>query len=186
MKAFGLRSVVLWLVFQAGCVAPGAAQSLAEAARKEAERRKALQLQGITAKVITSQDLRLEESAGRLTVSEGTPHRSAPDARPPAATPENLRRFQTELLRLDREIRESEEQLDLTRDRAERERWAPPAPGRVGRSRGSGPSYEQLRSKALELEKKLRRLRDERLEVYRRGRRAGFHPGELEGRGILP
>jgi hypothetical protein len=37
-----------------------------------------------------------------------------------------------------------------------------------------------------ELESKLKRIRRERQEIYEEGRKAGFLPGELDGRGLIP
>jgi len=37
----------------------------------------------------------------------------------------------------------------------------------------------------MELEAKLKRLKQERLEAYETGRKAGYLPGELDGKGII-
>jgi uncharacterized protein (UPF0335 family) len=43
-----------------------------------------------------------------------------------------------------------------------------------------------LREEIEDLELKLKRLQQERSEVYAEGKKAGFLPGELSGKGIIP
>lgn len=163
-------------------------QTLAEAARKEAERRRVLRQEGVAAKVITSVDFQLDGSQGRLATSSVSPARVVA-AKSEAATAGRLKAassYRTQLDRLDREISRGEDQLKLLKERAAREKWAPPKVGRLGRTQSPSSSLDQLQWKIRELEMKLRELRAERLEVYGRGRREGFLPGELEGRGVMP
>jgi DNA repair exonuclease SbcCD ATPase subunit len=87
---------------------------------------------------------------------------------------------------LEREIRQAEEKLAEMRARVARERWAPPKVGRLSRNARSRVSEERLRSQIRSLETRLNYLRQERSETYAAGRRAGFLPGELDGKGILP
>jgi hypothetical protein len=162
-------------------------QSLAELARKEAERRRALKEQGIWGKVIESGDLSLGGNSGWITTSDATSSPSALTSGSQAG--KNAARagsYRTRLQSLDRQIRQNEEQLRLLKARMAAERWAPPKVGRITRNQRTGSSFEDLRWKALQLEAKLKQLRTERLEVYEQGRKAGFLPGELEGKRITP
>jgi len=165
----------------------GASQSLADLARKEAERRKALQEQGVVGRVVAPDDLPGRTGSGRMTVSDsGT---SARAAQSDAGSPSNRGKadaYRTRLQNLDRQIREDQEQLRLLEQRMAAERWAPPRAGRIARNQKSGSAYEDLRWKAEQLQARLSRLREERRRVYEEGRKAGFLPGELEGRRITP
>ena len=163
----------------------GISQSLAELARKEAERRKVLADAGIIAKVIEGNMLERNLAEGTVVLTEGAAKQAPP--RPPASkSAGGVASYRSRLQTLDTQIRRTDEQLRLLRRRMVEDRWAPPKPGRVGRSSQSGSSQEELKWKVRELENKLRQLKDERLEVYERGRKAGFLPGELEGKGITP
>lgn len=169
-----------------GFVSDGS-QSLAELARKEAERRRALKEQGISGKVIESGDHALDGNSGRITTSDSTLSPSAPTSGARAGkNADRAGSYRTRLQGLDRRIRQDEEQLRLVKARMAAERWAPPKPGRITRSQTTGSSYEDLRWKALQLEARLKQLRAERREVYEQGRKAGFLPGELEGKRITP
>ena len=44
----------------------------------------------------------------------------------------------------------------------------------------------RLREQIEELEIKLKYMREERRENYEMGRKAGYLPGDLEGKGIVP
>jgi hypothetical protein len=162
------------------------AQSLAEAAQKEAERRKALKQQGIEGKVISSESL--EENSGaavstsKIPKSPGKPAagRSSADGRRSAAP------YRSALLKLDQTIRQCEDRLAALRVRYEEEKYTLPRSGRnVGRNTANG-SRERLRRQIEEAQVRLRRLQQDRLETYDAGRKAGFMPGELDGRGIVP
>ena len=161
------------------------AQSLAELARKEAERRKALQDQGVTAKVIEQSKVPTDAGSGRVTLSSPPAVRSGA-APGKAESPAGLASYRSKLQNLGGEISKAEAQVRLIKARLAEERWAPPKAGRIGSRQNAGSSPEQLKWKVRELEARLQQLRDQRLEVYLRGRKAGFLPGELEGKGITP
>jgi hypothetical protein len=176
--------LVFFLVGDAA--ASGAPQSLAEAARREAERRQKLDQEGVREKKIEAADTaRLAPGGAISTFSPG----SAPVAAnlPPAKSEPraSLRSFQTRLQKLDRDIQQAEGQLKQLRARADAERWAPVRT--LKGSKGLDPSLiqEQLRRQIAELEGKLARLRLERGDTFFAGRKAGFLPGELENRGII-
>jgi hypothetical protein len=163
-----------------------AAQSLADLARAEAERRKQIERQGIPAKRI--------ESFGRLPeVSRGAVSTSNPAFRPAAAAGAAakteprpaLRTFQSRLQKLDGEIAKAEDRIKLLRAKADAARWAPMKITKGSQGGASASNQDQLHWQILELEGKIAALRRERSDVFQAGRRAGYLPGELEGRGIL-
>lgn len=162
------------------------AQSLAEAARREAERRKSLVQQGIEGKVIGEETLPPQPTANRAASS--IPERARPGAgkepltgrRTPAGP------YRSVLRRIDNEIRRCEERLAVLRRRHEAEKFALPRSGRSANSRAAGSSRERIFWQIQDTESKLKRLRQERLEAYDAGRKAGFLPGELDGHGIVP
>jgi hypothetical protein len=161
-------------------------QSLADVARKEAERRRSIDEQGIPVKRIEFTGQAQGASAGTISVSSLEKGSVSPNAS--AAKPEpraSLRSFQTRLQKLDRDIVQAEERLKLLRARAEAERWAPIKTAKGSRGSGSSPAQDQLHWQILELEGKLTGLRRDRSDTFQAGRKAGYLPGELEGRGII-
>ncbi len=157
-------------------------QSLVDVAREEAERRRQLDQQGIKGKVIEGNGIPAAPG-GNVTTSTGTiyvPEKSS--ARSDSSkSPSSLRKYQTALKKLDREIQKTEDRLASKQARLQAEKWAPV---KLGRSSGSkaGNSQSQLQNQIEELELKLKQLRDERFDVWESGKKAGFLPGELEGR----
>ncbi len=161
-------------------------QSLAELARKEAERRQKIDEQGIRVKRIDSADLQPLAPGGTISVS-------SPEFRPAslntpvakAETRPTLRSFQTRLQKLDRDIGQDDEKLKLLRARADAERWAGTKTSKGSRGSGSGAAQDPLRWQILELEARLAGLCRDRSDTFQAGRKAGYLPGELEGRGIV-
>jgi hypothetical protein len=162
-------------------------QSLADVAREEAERRKGLEQQGIEAKVIEGDITRLAPNGNLSTSTLPSP---APKKTKPSSdsgkSPSSIRSFRSALQKLDRTIRQDQERLDSRRARLQAEKWALPKVGPVSRGGGSADSQARLQVEIGELESKLKRMRRERSEIYEEGRRAGFLPGELDGKGIIP
>jgi hypothetical protein len=162
-------------------------QSLVDIAREEAERRKLLEQQGIEGKVIIGNGVSLAPN-GNVTTSTGlptVPEKASVQSDAPKSQA-SVGRYQTALKKLDREIRQTEERLASRRARFQAERWAPIQLGRSsGRSQAKN-SQNKLQAEIEELQIKLKRLQEERFEVYESGKKAGFLPGELEGRGIIP
>jgi hypothetical protein len=160
-------------------------QSLAEAARREAERRKELERQGVEGKVVLSEAARVAPGCNRggsapaLVTREGS-------SRVRSSKGPSLQALRTTLQNLDREIKYGEERLALLRVRIESEKWQLPKVGKISRRSNNTSAQERLRLQMQELEAKLRLWRRERLEAYERGRKAGFLPGELDGKGIVP
>ena len=160
-----------------------AAQSLAEAAQREAERRKLLEEQGVEEKVI-QQDTVLSASEGNVTTSK----MPAVSEAPPAAFHRkgSVQVFRKKLQKYDRDIQQAENRIESLRRRAHSERWALPKTGRITKPSSSSDMQENLKTQIEELENKLKLLREERAETYEEGKKAGFLPGELEGKGIIP
>jgi hypothetical protein len=160
-------------------------QSLADVAREEAERRRLLDQQGIEAKVIeggVAQD-------GNLTVSIGSARAEHKGTSKKSANPEDrgsVRSFRNAIQKLDRTIRQSEDRLEAWRARLRSERWAIPKSGKITGRSSPDKSQSRLEEEIEELEIKLRQLRQERSEIYESGKKAGFLPGELSGKGIVP
>jgi len=159
-------------------------QSLADVARQEAQRRKQLQEQGVEGKVITGNIIDTA-SKGSLTTFE--PHASIKSDSQSAPELERDhqagRKFAAQLQKLAGEIREAEEKLNNLRQRAMQQRWAVLGSRKVS---GNTDVVTRLEAEISELEKKLKKLRQQRLKVYEAGRKSGYLPGELEGKGIVP
>jgi hypothetical protein len=165
-------------------VALGVAQSLSEAAQKEAERRKNLAQNGIEAKVIEEDDI--SDAAMQANVSTFSPVFSSKPASREPASKAKVQPYRNALQKYDREIRQSEEKLKSLRAKLNAERWALPKVGKISRNSDSSASEEKLKAQIQDLELKLAQLRRERLETYDAGRKAGFLPGELDGKGVMP
>ena len=177
--------ILLALLPASIAVAAADLQSLAEVARKEAERRQKLDQQGIQEKRIECRDPSDLAPGGAISTSSGSPALKGTNVPAQKAEPRaTLRSFQTRLQKLDRDVQQAEERLKLLRARAEADRWAVNKTGKGSKGSGSS-SAEQMRWQILELETKLAQLRRERGDVFQAGRKAGYLPGELEGRGIM-
>jgi hypothetical protein len=152
------------------------AQSLADAARKEAERRKALEEQGIPSRTI---------------IQEGSPQPSTAARIPPKASTTGEKRlpathYRTALEKLQRDISQTRERLDAARKRLEVEKSLPFRLGRNSNRTGASLNQQKLQVQLQELESRLSRLQEERRKTYDEGRKAGYLPGELDGKGITP
>lgn len=181
----------LWAAFLAVFVLSGSQvigmQSLADVAREEAERRRLLEQQGIEGKVIDGDAKRLAPD-GNLSIS--TAPESAPKNLPKQSVSRksepSLRVFRAKLEALDRAIQKGEERAQFLQARLNAERWAPPKVGRISRRVNTADLQSRLQQQLEELQIKLKHLRQERAETYDAGKKAGFLPGELEGKGIVP
>jgi chromosome segregation ATPase len=160
-------------------------QSLADVAREEAARRKLIDQQGVEAKVIESGAIpngNLTESAVPAAPKENTvTKKSASLQKGPS-----VRSFRTAIQKLDRAIHESEGRLQLLREKIEAERRAGSKLGKRSQISSPEKAQEKLRAQMESLEMKLRQLRQDRSDIYQAGRKAGFLPGELDGKGIIP
>src|SRR5512143_449713 len=106
MRRFLVRTFLMLL-----CGREVLAQTLAEAARKEAERRKVLELQGIEGKVISRESLAGNSGATVSTSKLPRDTRRAGPARSPVENRRNVTSFRSALLRLDQNIRQYEDRL---------------------------------------------------------------------------
>jgi predicted RNase H-like nuclease (RuvC/YqgF family) len=162
------------------------AQSLAEVARQEAERRRSLDQQGVEAKVI---DTVAPDSGGNLAVSSGVPASVLRNTTKESASSKgkpSVEGVRAALQKLDRNIQQTEERLESRRVRLQSERWKNPKTLRASSIGDAEKSQTRLKQEIEDLQRKLEQLQKERGEVYDRGRKAGFLPGEMTGRGIIP
>ncbi len=159
-------------------------QSLAEAAQKEGERRKELDLQGVEEKVISNDDVQ-NAQGGSLTLSSPV-YRSRSPEPVPAKGRKSPQAFSNAIKKLDREIRQGEDRLTELRSRLQAERWEIVKSGKSSGRTSGNSKQERTTAEIQVLEAKLKRLREERQATYDAGRKAGFQPGELEGRGLVP
>ena len=161
-------------------------QSLADVARQEEERRKALDRQGIEAKVIESVP---QDSTGNLAISSGVtspgPQRTSKGSAS-AKGKGSVDGIRTALLKLDRSIRQAQDRLESLRARLQSERWMIPKTGRISSRSDTEKTQSKLKQEIEELQRKLEQLQQERAELYDRGKKSGFLPGELTGKGIIP
>ena len=162
------------------------AQSLADVSRREAERRKSLDQQGIEAKVIDSVP---KNSGGNLAVSSGlssaTP-KSASTGSTSSKGKTSVSGYRSALQKLDRSIQQTRDRLESRKAQLQAERWAIPKVGRVSAANDPDKNQNRLKQEIEELQRKLEELQRERAELYDRGKKAGFLPGELTGKGIVP
>ena len=179
-------ATILFCLFAGPEIFPGE-QSLADAARSEAARREKIRQLGIEETVIEGNG-GCYSGEGNVTLSDpprtAEPERKSTDS--PSKDRGSLSRIRSQLQKLDRSIRQEETRLEKLQDR-------------IGELRSDSfrisslskiPANEESKRKTLEqiedLEDKLRVLKRERAEIYDNGRRQGFLPGELQGRGIIP
>jgi hypothetical protein len=159
------------------------AQSLADVAREEAARRKALEQQGIEAKVL---DTIPQSNGGNLTVSDSPPSLRN-NKEPPASRGKfSVDKIRGELQRLDRNIRQAQERVEQLQHRLQAERWVIPRTGRVSGNRDTEKNQNKTRLEIESLQRRMEQWQGERHALYDRGRKAGFLPGELTGKGITP
>lgn len=162
-------------------------QSLVDVARDEAERRKRLEEQGIEARVIDGNAAGLPRQGNITTSTEPDAAVKIPSTRSDLLKDQgSVRSYRSALQKLDRAIQQNEAQQASKRARMQAEKWANLKSGKA--SKGTGGENPQIRLQAEidALQIKLKQLRDERFEVYEAGKKAGFLPGELEGKGIIP
>jgi chromosome segregation ATPase len=151
-------------------------QSLADLARKEAERRKQLDQQGVPAKVITQTETSKLAPEGAISVSSIPRTTVSSSGSDKPGKKRSLEKYREELNRLDREIRAGEEHLVSARKKLETEKK------RMQLTSAKLRLQEQIQ----DLETRVKRLKEERLKAYDQARRAGYLPGELDGKGITP
>ncbi len=173
--------VAMLLAFLFASQATG--QSLADLAKKESERRRALDEAGVESKKITNDSVPRGSNGN---VSTGVRTSVSPSRQSAPRGRVSLTTFRSALKRLDNQIVQTEERLTAARRMLGLERDRLGRSGKLSRSRDVNTARERLALKVQELEGRLKRLREERMETYDSGRKAGFLPGELDGHGQLP
>jgi hypothetical protein len=181
-----MRRAWLVIVICVMACASSVAQSLAEAARKEAERRRQLADQGVEAKVIEGHGRSRSTGAGVTTFRHESGTRDPSGQTREPRTRISASTYRRLLQKLDREIAECEERQFVLRRRADAEKWSVPRTGRSGVRSSTLTPREKLLQQAEELSSKIRSLRRQRTETYEEGKKAGYLPGELDGKGITP
>jgi seryl-tRNA synthetase len=186
ISRFCLKAAI-WAVFLLSCGQAVSLQSLADLARKEAERRKLLEQQGIEGIVIDSdRDLKRLAAKGSLSLSTQTSQKQPSKQTAPPKSQKSLSAIHTKLEKLDNSIGEIEERIRALQERMRSERWALPKTGRISKNTGADDSQNRLQRQIDELQMKLKSFRQERAKTYEAGKKDGFLPGELEGKGIVP
>ncbi len=158
-------------------------QSLAEAARKEAERRRQLAEQEVEAKVIEARGS-LPSSTGNVTTFSrpvGNAGRAAAAREAKGRT--SAAAYRRLLRKLDGEIVDCGQRASALRRQAEAEKWTLT---KAGRRTGGPGAAEKLLHQAEELEARKQKLQRQRQEAWDEGLRAGYLPGELDGRAVAP
>jgi chromosome segregation ATPase len=162
-------------------------ESLAEAARREAERRSEVERLGIHETVVEGND---EGKAMEGNLSIFTPSATKSSKRPASvSSPKSsgsLSRYRAQLKKLDREIRKKEGQVEKLRDQAQDLRRKNLMLRDLSKIARNDQSRAQTQEQIRALEDELKILRRERMEVFDSGKRDGFLPGELDGKGIVP
>jgi hypothetical protein len=163
-------------------------QSLSDVARKETERRRLVDLQGVEVKVI-------EIDSGQRAVDGNQTQRKVPSAASikDSSYSSNASKdkgsalnYRSVLQKLDKAILQEERRLEAKRERLQSVRRAPIRISSRIDSNQTSNNLLRLQSEIEDIEEKLKQLREERMEKYEEGIKAGFLPGELDGRGIMP
>ena len=162
-------------------------QSLSDVAREEAERRRLLEQQGVEAKVI-ERDSRQRAADGTIK-QEKVP--SSPSTKASHSSTTNINRdsnrnYRGALQKLDKAILQEERRLEVKRERLQSARSAPPRISSRAVGNQTSNSLARMQSEIEDIGEKLKQLRQERMEKYEEGLKAGFLPGELDGKGIIP
>lgn len=162
-------------------------QSLTDVAREEAERRRRLDEQGVQTKTI---DGNAVGQVLRGNVSTSTESGMTPKAKPAlpvtAKSQASLPGYRTSLQKLDRAIQQTEARLASKQASMRSGKWANPSSGMASSQNQAKDAQGRLQAEIEELQLKLKQLREERFEIYEAGKKAGFMPGELDGKGIIP
>ena len=188
MRAVWLQYLIVAGIILAPVVHTAVAmQSLVDAARREAERRNRLEQLGIEETVIEGNG---EDYAGEGNVSVSTLNEiksnkitvTAPSSKPRSS----LSGYRKTLQKLDRDILMDEAKLQKLQDRLQELRRNNVGIGDLSRLSRNEESLNRAREQIEELQLNLKLKRKERAEVYDSGKKEGFLPGELEGKGSIP
>jgi hypothetical protein len=162
-------------------------QSLTDFARKEAERRRLLEEQGIQGKVIVNDTAGSTSNEGASVPEASSARREKPAERSESPKGRNsVNSYRTALKKLDQQIQQSEERLASLQARLEAEKRSRPKTSRASSRSLTKSSVSPLQVQIDASQMKVKRLREERFEVYESGKKAGFLPGELDGKYTNP
>jgi hypothetical protein len=163
----------------------GADQSLGEIAHREAERRKAVDLSGTASREISAEQIN-GSHAGNISTSRLPPRAPTPPPKSPALEKAlSLASFRSKLKKLDDEIRQCEDRLARAKEMAAAEKKIVPILSRKAAETSISANQKRIQE-IRSLESRLAKLRQDRMECYGAGRRAGYLPGELDGHGLIP
>jgi predicted RNase H-like nuclease (RuvC/YqgF family) len=189
MKTLTLRFCLItaWLVLVPLTDLSIAAQSLVDAARREAERREGLEQLGIEETVIEGNGESYSEE-GNVSVlgTSGTTSPKKSAAPSSAKNQSSLSRYRKTIQKLDQNILKEEERIKRLQDRLDDLRREGYRIGDLAKRRRNEESQNRTREQIEELEVNLKLMREERRDEYDSGKKAGFLPGELDGKGIVP
>lgn len=156
-------------------------QSLVDMAQKEAERRQQLDIQGVQEKVIEGEGASLAPN-GNLTVSTPPGTRSQ-TIEAPAKDQKNrtsIRSYRSALQKLDRAIRQYETRIESLLIRLESEKK------RISRNDRTADTQSRIQEQIDELRLKIEQANKDRSTIFQSGKKEGYLPGELDGKGIIP
>jgi predicted RNase H-like nuclease (RuvC/YqgF family) len=156
-------------------------QSLADVAEKEAERRSQIENQGVQEKVIMGDGESLAPN-GNLTVStpSGAKFQNAEAPAKDQKKMTSIRSYRAALQKLDRAIRDNEMRMDSLRARMQAEKK------RISKNSLPSSAQSRLQEQIDQLQTKVEQARKDRAGIYQSGRKDGYLPGELDGKGIVP
>ena len=186
-KWFQLPLILICFSLPPALNSAAATESLADAARRESERRKEVDRLGIEETVIIGNG-RCSAREGNVTISDPSEIKPLKDSSQ-TSSPKNsssLRQYRTTLQKMDRDIRKNEARLEKLRDRLQDLRRKNLTIRDISKIGKNEESRDQTQAEIEALQDELKQQRRERMEVYDSGKKDGFLPGELEGKGIIP
>jgi predicted RNase H-like nuclease (RuvC/YqgF family) len=164
-----------------------AEESLVEAARREADRREEIERLGIEERIVQGNG---GCYSGEGNVSVFSPPANQAKKQQVSVSSQknrgNLRQYRSELRKRDKAIRKDETRLEKLQDRLQELRRKNLRLSDLSKIAGNEDSQDRTRGEIEELREALKLQKRERAEIYDAGKRDGFLPGELDGKGIIP
>lgn len=158
-----------------------------DAARREAERRSIVERFGIEETVIEGNG-GCYSGEGNVSVFDPVvaPRENSISENSSRGKKGSLRGYRSELQKLDRNISKEEARLRKLQDRLQALKKEEFRLRDLSGIQENAESREGIKEQIDEIENRLRQLREERHKVFDAGKREGFLPGELEGKGMIP
>jgi predicted RNase H-like nuclease (RuvC/YqgF family) len=153
-------------------------QSLADIAQQEAERRQQIDSEGVQAKVIEGNGAALAPNGNVTVSSPGARSQPAEKSSKDQKSKTSVRSYRAALEKMDRTIKQYETRLESLRLRLRSEK------GDFSRSDLAAAAQAKTQAQMDELREKLEQVRRERTALYQAGKKEGYLPGELDGKGI--